>query len=69
MISAVVLIEAEPARVAELAEQLVELVNRAMSDTGRQVNVVQPLCDSRLPNLSRRTFGKRFGDYYDRCPA
>jgi len=37
----------------ESAEQLVELVNRAMSDTGRQVNVVQPLCDSRLPNLSR----------------
>ena len=37
----------------ESAEQLIELVNRAMSDTGRQVNVVQPLCDSRLPNLSR----------------
>jgi len=37
----------------ESAERLVELVNRAMSDTGRQVNVVQPLCDSRLPNLSR----------------
>ena len=37
----------------ESSERLVELVNRAMSDTGRQVNVVQPLCDSRLPNLSR----------------
>jgi pilus assembly protein CpaF len=37
----------------ESAERLIELVNRAMSDTGRQVNVVQPLCDSRLPNLSR----------------
>ncbi len=37
----------------ESSEQLIELVNRAMSDTGRQVNVVQPLCDSRLPNLSR----------------
>lgn len=34
-------------------ERLIELVNRAMSDTGRQVSVVQPLCDSRLPNLSR----------------
>ncbi len=37
----------------ESSEQLIELVNRAMSKTGRQVSVLQPLCDSRLENLSR----------------